>query len=80
MRNLLTVIRIFTPLLFSSCGKGETGSGVMANSFKSVNNSVSTINDDHVDVSFDTKEKSINLNWPCNLNFLHTYNTINNEN
>lgn len=60
MRNLLTVIRIFTPLLFSSCGKGEMGSRVMANSFKSVNNSVSTINDDHVDVSFDTKEKSIN--------------------
>lgn len=60
MRNFLTVIKIFTPLLFSSCGKGETGSGVMANSFKSANNSASTINDDYVGVSFDTKEKSIN--------------------
>ncbi|QIK54173.1 hypothetical protein G7051_07405 [Dysgonomonas sp. HDW5B] len=60
MRNLLTVIRIFTPLLFSSGAKGGTGSGVMANSFKSGNNSVSTINDDHVDVNFDTKEKSFN--------------------
>lgn len=60
MRNFLIAIRIFTPLLFSSGAKGGTGSGVMANSFKSGNNSVSTINDDHVDVSFDTKEKSIN--------------------